>query len=57
MRSARFPSKRRDRSRSIISRVVEDTYGLEEEDEQDGASSPGNTGNILCNIRVIWLFR
>ena len=33
MRSARFPSKRRDRSKSIISRVVEDTYGLEDDEE------------------------
>jgi hypothetical protein len=43
IRSARFPSQRRDRSNSIISRVVEDTYGLEEEEEQNEITSTGNT--------------
>ncbi|XP_063683726.1 uncharacterized protein LOC134818210 isoform X2 [Bolinopsis microptera] len=51
MRSARFPSKRRDRSKSIIARVVENSYGLEEEDEQEGTSSANNTAPIRIRLK------
>jgi hypothetical protein len=48
IRSARFPSQRRNRSESVISRIIEDTYGLEEEEEEEfeeeenGITSTGN---------------
>ncbi|KAL5268931.1 hypothetical protein ACHWQZ_G002685 [Mnemiopsis leidyi] len=50
VRSARFPSKRRDRSKSVISRVVEDTYGLEDEN-CDGALA--STGAIRQRVKSV----
>jgi hypothetical protein len=47
IQSAKFPSQTRDRSKSIISRVVEDTYGLQEEEEQNGITSTGNDKKFL----------
>jgi hypothetical protein len=47
IRSARFPSQRRDRCKSKISRVVEENYGIEEEEEQNEITSSGNYRKLL----------
>ena len=51
MRSARFPSKVRERSKSVISRIVEDTYGLED-DELAWTNPMGNNATQFENDRL-----